>query len=668
MMEQYNDIVAPPSQTILLINDEPTNQEILVNYLFEQNFRVITALTGEQGVELAQQELPDIILLDVVLPGIDGFETCRRLKANEQTREIPIVFIAVMASAEKRVNGFAVGGVDWLTKPFQREEALARVSIHLRLRELTGQLEQKVQERTKELMIANQQLQEEIAERNRVEIALRSSESSLREQVQQVRSIIDTVPEGVIMLSSEGDILLTNSTAEQYLSLLAPDWKNGRLTTLGAYLLTNLLSPPPKGLWHELIVNNKRFETIAHPIENESQTKGWILLLRDITQERDIQRQMQEQERLAAIGQLAAGIAHDFNNIMSIISLYTQLTVKLADLPPQAQKRLKIIEQQAHRASDLIQQILDFSRQAIIERRPVNLLRFLKESVKLLMRTLPESIQIEFNTSEDDFIIDADPARIQQVIMNLALNARDAMPEGGQLTINLTTTHLLAKDPVPMSGMKAGDWVKIEVTDSGSGILPAELPRIFEPFFTTKEAGKGTGLGLAQVYGIVQQHEGFIDVISNAGFGTTFLLYFPAVVTDNLQDHINQSTSLPQGQKQLILVVEDNRVARQVLVETLETLNYRTLEAENGRSALTILKQPNHGIAMILSDAVMPEMGGSALLHMMKAHNINLPFIIITGHPMDQNIGALRNMGLNAWLAKPPKLIELANLLAKTLN
>ncbi|MBK8901294.1 MAG: response regulator [Anaerolineaceae bacterium] len=645
----------PPSrtQTILIIDDEINNLGVLSTYLEEVGYQVLVARDGESGLEKARYARPDLVLLDVILPGIDGFETCRRLKANKTTEDIPVIFITILEDTADKVKGFAAGSVDYIPKPFQEEEVLARVTTHLRLRSLARDLEE-----------AKTSLERQVEARTN---ALQISEARYREQARQMQDIIDTVPEGVLLLSAEAEVQMTNPTAEKYLALLAPDWRYGRLTHLGAHPLNDLLTSPPKGLWHDVSSSGQRFEVIARPVENGPSNQGWVLVLRDITQERIIQRRVQEQERLAAVGQLAAGIAHDFNNILAVIALYAQITLRTATLAPRVRERMQTIEQQANRASDLIEQILDFSRQSIMDRQPLDLLSFLNNLIKLLKRTLPENIHLELIHTEDAYMIFADSSRLQQVFMNLAFNARDAMPEGGDLTITLDILPVRAPSDAPLPGMGRGKWIQIVVTDSGMGIPSELLARIFEPFFTTKEVGQGTGLGLAQVYGIVQQHQGLIDVQSKAGQGTTFLLYFPAYGAEWQEVPEIKPYALPKGEGQTILLVEDEMATRQALAESLTILNYKVIEAGNGREALSLLQQHSSQIDLILSDAIMPEMGGTALLHSVRELELDIPFVIITGHVIEKDMEALRTQGLHGWLVKPPDLSDLASLLAQLL-
>ncbi len=504
-------------------------------------------------------------------------------------------------------------------------------------------------------------------EHHRAEIEQKQLLAQIQKQAQQVQNIIDTVPEGVILLRDDQSITLTNPVAEKFLTLLAPEWKNGYLTHLGQRPLNTFLTSPPKGMWHEITNAGLVFETIARPVENSPDNGGWVLVLRDVTQERDIQQRVHQQERLAAVGQLAAGIAHDFNNILAVISLYSQLILRTVEMPVHAQEQLQTIEQQIKRAADLIQQVLDFSRQSILERQPCDLLPFMKKLVALLERTLPEHIQIELTHADDAYFIQADPSRMQQVVMNLAVNARDAMPEGGLLRIRLAHLHTQNPTPTSVQDLPPGNWIQIEVADSGSGIPPQALTHIFEPFYTTKEKGRGTGLGLAQVYGIVQQHEGYIDVVTQVGQGTTFVLYFPALNTDvNVMDMPDKS-ELRLGRGQKILLVEDDPVTRGALFHSLTLLNYEAMVAANGREALAILATKADEVELILSDTIMPEMGGIALFHAIKKQNLPIPVVLLTGHPLSKEMENLQSLGLAGWLPKPPDLINLSCLLAEAL-
>ncbi|MBN1876851.1 MAG: PAS domain S-box protein [Anaerolineae bacterium] len=518
-----------------------------------------------------------------------------------------------------------------------------------------------------------------LAEQERERLLLR-----IREQARQVRQIIDTVPEGIVLLDAHQHVILANPLGESLLALLSGVKIGETLTHLGDLSLPSLFLLSADAAWQELTVNDdfghpRHFHVLVCSMDVgtveslERAGPGWLLVLRDVTQQREIEYRVQQQERLAAIGQLAAGIAHDFNNIMATIVLYAQMSVRSDGVPARVQERLMIIHQQAIHATHLIQQILDFSRRAILEREPVDILPLLSEQVTILQRTLPENIEIVLSYEPNDYIIQGSLTYIQQVLMNLAFNARDAMPEGGELRFELDRIYVAGPEQSPLPEMGRGDWIKITVSDTGIGIEPGVLPHIFEPFFTTKEPGRGTGLGLAQVHGIVGMHDGQIDVKTKVGHGTTFILYFPALSPVAFEENPeDDNTDLYVGDGQVILVVEDNAAIRLALVASLEALNYQVRVAENGQQAVAILERYAHEITLVLSDVVMPEMGGLDLLNLMTKRNYKVPVVLLTGHPLTVELEQMRAEGIASllvdWVLKPLDLETLSAVIARAIK
>lgn len=380
----------------------------------------------------------------------------------------------------------------------------------------------------------------------------------------------------------------------------------------------------------------------------------------------ETQQQLVQQERLAAVGQLAAGIAHDFNNILAVIVLYAQLLQRTSHLSMHDHKRLQTIVEQGDRATQLIQQILDFSRKSIIERRPLFLPPFLKGLEKLLVRILPETIQLTVRIEEGHLEIQGDPTSLQQLLMNLAVNARDAMPDGGELQFIVAKLDLLSRDMLPFPELHHGKWVVIRVQDNGVGMEPDVRKKVFEPFFTTKPPGQGTGLGLAQAYGIVRQHDGYISCTSVAGEGTEFFIYLPASVSEPFNNKTADDT-IQKGSGERVLVVEDNVSALTVIQEILELLNYQVVTASNGQEALDLL-QSRSDIAVVLSDVVMPEMGGYALFKAIGEQYSHLKIILMSGYakPLEKSSWAeLQNV---AWMRKPFSIDDLAGAVFKALK
>lgn len=484
----------------------------------------------------------------------------------------------------------------------------------------------------------------------------------------QVHEIMNSVPEGVALLDWSGRVLTANPAAEAYLDVLA-DVKIGHaITSLGDRLLSDLFTPPAIGIWHEMISGDRVFQVTARRVAGKSAPEHWVLVLRDATHEHQVQQQIQQQERLAAVGQMAAGIAHDFNNILSVILLYTEIALSAPDLSLAQRERMLTIKQQADRASNLIQQVLDFSRRAVLERRPMDLLPFVKEQAKLFERTLPENIRIRLGFRPGEYMVKADPTRLQQALLNLAVNARDAMLKGGELYIALSavapgeTVHCITCGQV-----LTDNWLCLTVSDTGSGIPPNVLPHIFEPFFTTKAPGQGTGLGLAQVYGIVKQHEGHLDVQSHPGTGSVFRLFLPAYLSPGFRSSTPGADTLVLGKGQTILLVEDEAETRQALQEGLTLLNYQVMPVTDGVAALSYLAHNPNGVALVISDVVMPKMGGVALLHAMRRADLHMPVVLISGHPLTGEVEKLNQDGLFWFLAKPTSLKQLAQVLAQAL-
>jgi len=381
---------------------------------------------------------------------------------------------------------------------------------------------------------------------------------------------------------------------------------------------------------------------------------------------RKTQEQLVQQERLAAVGQLAAGIAHDFNNALAAITLYAQLILRTAALSPEAHKQMGVIVKQTDCAADLVQQILDFSRKSVLERQPLALTPFLKEVVKLLVRTLPENIFIDLACDSDVGMINADPARVQQALVNLALNARDAMPDGGN--IRITISRVTGDEQIncvvcgPVTG---GEWIQVAVMDNGCGIPPDVLPHIFEPFFTTR-APLGHGLGLSQVYGIVKQHDGHIDVVTRLGRGTTFKLYWPVLpVAQPMVEAV--ASDIVEGGGQTILVVEDNAATRIALMDVLEGLNYVVLGAADGQEALEILEEHRDTIRLVLSDWVMPNISGLELVRTMQMRQMPVKVVMLTGYPLSKLTQDADVKGIAGWIQKPFDLERLADVVARVL-
>ena len=411
--------------------------------------------------------------------------------------------------------------------------------------------------------------------------------------------------------------------------------------------------------------------------------------LRQAEEQRRMEEQLRRQERLAAVGQLAAGIAHDFRNLLTTIILYTNLALKYYDLPRQVTKNLETIIGESNKAADLVQQILDFSGRSMLQLQPLDLRSLTQEVIGILRRTIPETVQISLQTkvgeTSESFTVEVDPGRMQQMMTNLALNAHDAMPEGGKLRFELSRVVLGEGEMPPTADVEQMDgpaatarsygggdggtseWIRLSISDTGTGMTEEVQDHLFEPFFTTKDVGEGTGLGLAQVYGIVRQHRGTINVDTELGEGTTFHIYLPAHEEKQEETSEPEASPIPPGRGETLLLVEDEEKLRQAGQAMLESLGYHVLTATNGRQAIEVYagdEKPD----LIITDMVMPEMDGFALMEELTRSEPHLKAVGITGYAVERKARELREAGFLEVVQKPFEVEELARAIRRALD
>jgi len=514
----------------------------------------------------------------------------------------------------------------------------------------------------------------------------RHAEEALRESEERYRSLFNDVPVGLYRTTPDGRFLDANPVLVEMLGY--PDLES----LLADNAIDMYVNAQDRQRWQALVERKgvvRRFEAQQYRRDGtviwvhdtarvirgaDGQVLRYEGSLEDITERKQMEDQLRQQERLAAVGQLAGGIAHDFNNLLATIILYAQMALGKHDLPADAVHALETILAESRRAAKLVQQILDFSRSSMMETCPVDLVSFTERVFDVLRRTIPENIHLVLAVqgagAEEQaapFMVDADPTRIQQALMNLALNARDAMPEGGELHIRLSRLTLKPGDLPPVAEMDPGEWVCLVVSDTGTGMTEEVHAHLFEPFFTTKEPGKGTGLGLAQVYGIVKQHEGHIHVETAAEEGSTFRIYLPVYEEKAEEVEAKEPAPPPQGRGETILVVEDEARLQKAVKEILESLGYRVLTAANGQEALEIYRSAEE-VDLVLADLVMPQMGGKQLIRELRRENPDLKALVITGYVMETDRKELEKAGFLGVVTKPFDTDRLAKAVRRALD
>ncbi|HKS27670.1 MAG TPA: PAS domain S-box protein [Pyrinomonadaceae bacterium] len=399
----------------------------------------------------------------------------------------------------------------------------------------------------------------------------------------------------------------------------------------------------------------------------KGEAESVLVINTDITERKKMEAQFLRAQRMESIGTLAGGIAHDLNNILSPILMgIDMLQMRLTD--ETSRQYLKMLQQSAERGASMIRQVLSFARGVQGERVTVQPKHLVKDIVKILADTLPKSISINFYIPEGLWVVSADPTQVHQVLMNLCVNARDAMPAGGELTIragNVTLDENYARMHLEA---KAGKYVALTIADTGLGMPPEVVGRIFEPFFTTKDIGKGTGLGLSTAVTIVKSHGGFVNVYSEVGKGSQFTVYLPALDAEGGEQAEKREAELPLGHNELILVVDDEESIREITRGTLETFGYRVLVASDGTEAVALYAENKDEIKAVLTDMMMPFMDGPATIRALRRLNPQVKIIAASGLSASDKATEASSVGAKTFLPKPYTAEKLLRALDELLH
>jgi PAS domain S-box-containing protein len=500
------------------------------------------------------------------------------------------------------------------------------------------------------------------------------------EKIREQAALLDVAQDAILVRSLTGEILFWNKSAENLYGWTAEEAlrENFNEKLFGAsvpQLEEARRITAAEGKWSgefrqqtkagKPLIVESRWTLVRD--ERTGEPQSFLVANTDITERKQLEAQFLRSQRMESIGTLAGGIAHDLNNILSPMLMSVQF-LQRKHRDEESQKWLAALRENAERGAGLIKQVLSFARGTEGERLPVQPRHLVKEVIRILRETLPKSINIRFFIPDNLWVVQADPTQIHQVLMNLSVNARDAMPSGGVLTLKAENVVIDESYARMRPEARTGKFMMISVADTGGGIAPENLDKIFDPFFTTKEIGRGTGLGLATVAGIVKSHRGFVNVYSEPGRGTRFNVYLPAVAIEETKIEETEKTEPPGGDGECVLVVDDEELIRNVARKVLENSNYRVVTAANGAEALAVYQTRKNDIAVVISDMMMPVMDGATLAHALLEIDPQVSIIGASGLLDINEEKQSRFPAAKAYLAKPYTAEKLLATLARVLD
>ncbi len=759
--------------TILIVDDQPVNLKILLSFLQEQDFELHILQSGIQALALLEETVPDIILLDVMMPGLDGFETCRRVKADERFVDIPVIFMTALDTVEDKVTGFKAGGVDYITKPFQQIEVLIRINTHINLRKKA----QKLKETQEELLLQKNKLEalihsipdpiyiknvenkyigcnqafEKVAGRTEQDVVgqedtavfspevaasfrtkdkemltvgeaqrteeqipvpygenlffdiwktpyigpdgkllgligicrnineLKQAQQEAEEERERLSVTLQSIGDGVITTDVEGKVVFINRAAEQLTG-----WDNADAVGKSSGEIFRIFAEKAGGksldpiakilragkrldLSRDAVLEDKsgRKLSIADsgaPIrDRENQVIGVVIIFRDITREKKMDKERVKIRKLESVGILAGGIAHDFNNLLSAILGNIELASSGVAKESKVWSLLADAQKATERATKLTYQLLTFSKGGEPIKEKTSLPDLISESANFVLHG--SLVSCEFSFADNLRTIHADSGQISQVVQNIILNAKDAMPHGGQILVECRNVDDLA------SGLllrrHKGIFVQIAIQDTGVGISQEIMESIFDPYFTTKK--EGNGLGLAICHSIIKKHGGHITVHSEPQQGTTFSIYLPATP---LAAHANTA---PQKQEESvsstkIMVMDDDLMLRNLARSQLGALGHDAVLVKDGAAAITTyqeMQESDNPVDLVILDLTIPGgMGGKETAQKLLQLNPEAKLIVASGYSNDPVMAEYSEYGFRAAVAKPFTLKELRKAIA----
>jgi PAS domain S-box-containing protein len=626
------------NNTILIIDDDENDIKLLKGMLKSENYNLLGALRGEEGLKIVADTPPDLILLDVLMPEMDGFEVCRRLKQEQKTRIIPVVMITALKEKEYCLKALEEGADDFLSKPVDKTELLARIKSLLRIR---------------------------------------SYHNALQESKERYRNILDNIQESYFEMSLAGDftffndslIEITGYPRDELMGMNNREYTS-KETAKEMYTIFNQVyrtGEPAEINEYEILIKGGEARTLELSTnlmkDQDDRPVGFRGIARDVTERlkaekerKQLEAQLQQAQKMETIGTLAGGIAHDFNNLLQGIQGRVSLMLMGTASSHPHFEHLNGIADYVEGGANLTRQLLGFARGGKYEVKTTDLNELINNQNQMFGRTKKE-ITIREKYEENLWSTEVDRRQIEQVLMNLYVNALQAMPYGGDIYVQ-TENIIIDENYIKPYMIKPGKYIKTSVTDTGVGMDKATQKRIFDPFFTTKEMGRGTGLGLASVYGIVKNHDGFINVYSEKGEGTTFNFYLPTS-EEEIVDEKELAEDILKG-SETVLLVDDEDMIIDVGKPILEQMGYNVLTATGGKEALDIYEKKKQEIGIVILDMIMPGIGGGDTYDRLKELNPDIKVLLSSGYSITGQATKILERGCDGFIQKPFNVMGLS--------
>ena len=630
--EPREDGPPPNAAHLLVVDDDESNRDLLSRQLNRQGYSVDTAASGPEALRLLAHTRFDLVLLDIVMPGMDGFQVLAEIKTDPRRRGVPVIVISALDGMQSVARCIEMGADDFISKPFDRVILKARIGALLRRCE---------------------------AEREVAHLADR------------LRLLLESTGEGIFGIDRDGRCTFINAAAVKMLGYSREDLLGQSIHALVHYrrrdgsafpesecpMLRAARNGEASRVVDEVFIDVEGrqlpVEYSANPILGDDKIEGAVIMFSDISERQRTEEKFRETAKLESLGVLAGGVAHDFNNLLTGILGNASLVLDSPDLIASDREKLEFVVTASERAADLTRQMLAYAGKGRYETRAVELSSLVRETADLMHTLLPKTVRVHTELADDLPWIEADPSQLQQVIMNLVINAGEAIgePRSGTVSVHTRECTLGESDVAALDRgeLAPGTYILLEVSDTGCGMTPEVLARIFDPFFTTKFTGRG--LGLAAVLGIIKSHRGTIQVQTAVGQGSGFRVYLPA--TARAARPVSETAvPAPAADNVRVLVVDDEEVVRATTRAVLERRGLEALFAASGEEGLRLLTE-HKDISVVLLDMMMPGMSGDEAFKRMREIRPDLPIIVSSGYGESQVMQYFLGSNVSAFIQKP---------------